>query len=248
MSSGDRMSETAEGTVGFRPLYVQVGEELKRQLSRGRWQPGAMLPSEHELARELGVSQGTVRKALDAMTTERILVRRQGRGTFVAEFEESRILFQFFRLRPDEGDRLFPVSRILRRPSGPATSAEAAFLGLPEGTKLWRIARQRLHGSNLVMWETIAIPAARFEGFEEVEEIPNIYQLYSQRWGITITSASEQLRAVAASREDSEELGCPLGAPLLRIERVAYDIDKVPVEYRDTRALTDHMFYASDLT
>jgi GntR family transcriptional regulator len=242
------MDVTTEAKVGFRPLYLQVREELKRHLSRGRWQPGAMLPSEHELARELGVSQGTVRKALDAMATDRILVRRQGRGTFVAEFEESRILFQFFRLRPDAGERLFPVSKILRRPSGPATATEAVALGLAVGTKVWRIARQRRHGDDLILRETIALPAARFDGFEDVDEIPNIYQFYSQRWGITITSASEQLRAVAAEQIDSDELGCPVGAPLLRIERIAYDIDKVPVEYRDSRCLTDKMYYASDLT
>lgn len=242
------MEVDTDARVGFRPLYVQVREELKRHLSKGRWQPGAMLPSEHELARELGVSQGTVRKALDSLSADRILVRRQGRGTFVAEFEESRILFQFFRLRPDAGERLFPVSKILRRPSGPATAKEAVALGLEPGTKVWRIARRRLHGPNVILWETIALPAARFEGFEDIDEIPNIYQLYSQRWGITITSASEQLRAVSADQTDSDALGCPVGAPLLRIERIAYDINKVPVEYRDSRCLTEQMYYSSDLT
>lgn len=242
------MDADTDAKVGFRPLYVQVREELKRHLSSGRWQPGAMLPSEHELARELGVSQGTVRKALDELTVDRILVRRQGRGTFVAEFEESRILFQFFRLRPNAGERLFPVSKIRRRPSGPATATEAAALGIEPGTKVWRIARQRLHGPDVILWETIAVPADRFEGFEEVAEFPNIYQLYAHRWGITITSASEQLRAVSADQTDAEELGCAVGAPLLRIERVAFDINKVPVEYRDSRCLTDQMYYSSDLT
>jgi len=242
------MDLESEAKVGFRPLYVQVREELKRHLSSGRWQPGAMLPSEHELARELNVSQGTVRKALDELAADRILVRRQGRGTFVAEFEESRILFQFFRLRPDSGERLFPVSRILDRSFGPATSKEAAALGLAAGEPVWRIARQRLHGPEVVLWETLTVPAARFDRFDEVEEIPNVYQLYSQRWGITVTSAAEQLRAVAADRTDAEALGCPFGMPLLRIERIAYDIRKTPVEYRDSRCLTDKMYYASDLT
>jgi GntR family transcriptional regulator len=234
--------------VGFRPLYMQVHEELTRHLAAGRWQPGTMLPSEQELARELGVSQGTVRKALDAMTAERILVRRQGRGTFVAEFEESRILFQFFRLYPDSGDRLFPVSKVLDWSSAKADAREAAALQLAPSAKVFRLLRLRFHGTEPMLRETISLPAARFPGFDELPEVPNnVYRLYSERWGITITKASEKLKAVLAGGADAAELGCKPGEPLLEIARTAYDINKQPVEYRVSRCLTQKMHYASDL-
>jgi GntR family transcriptional regulator len=235
-------------SVGFRPLYLQVREELTRQLAGGRWQPGTMLPSEQELARELRVSQGTVRKALDAMTAERILVRRQGRGTFVAEFEESRILFQFFRLYPDKGERLFPVSKVIGLSSAKADAAEALALGLEHGSKVWRLLRMRFHGEDAMLRESISLPAARFAGFDRLAEIPNnVYRLYSERWNITITSAAEKLKAVAAGREEARALGCAEGAPLLQVVRTAYDINKGPVEYRVSRCLTERMHYVSNL-
>src|SRR6185437_16486774 len=107
------MAETsAGGTFSYRPLYIQVKDSLIRRLIDGAWQPGQIIPSETDLAREIGVSQGTIRKALDTMTAENLLVRRQGRGTYVAEPAESRILFQYFRIVPDSGEASFPDSRI----------------------------------------------------------------------------------------------------------------------------------------
>ena len=108
------MMQEPEAVVGFKPLYAQVKDRLIRRLVDGTWPPGMALPSEFELADELKVSQGTVRKALDAMTAANLLVRRQGRGTFVAEPEESRILFQFFHLKPDSGEVTFPQSAVLK--------------------------------------------------------------------------------------------------------------------------------------
>jgi GntR family transcriptional regulator len=235
--------------VGFRPLYIQVREELVRHLADGRWQPGAALPSEQELARELGVSQGTARKALDSLTADHILVRRQGRGTFVAEFEESRILFQFFRLYPDSGERLFPTSRVLARTTDRATARERSMLGLEAGAKVLRVERVRYHSEEPILREIISLAADRFPGFPEAREIPNnVYQLYSQRWGATVTKIREKLKAIAASADDSAALKCAKGTPLLQIERVALDINRRPIEFRRSFCLTERMHYASDLS
>lgn len=248
MKAAVEMDASADTRLSFRPLYLQVQEEITRQLAGGRWQPGMMLPSEMELARELGVSQGTVRKALDAMTADRILVRRQGRGTFVAEYEESRILFQFFRLYPDSGERLFPVSKVLDLTSAKADRPEREALGLDRNAAVWRLSRLRYHGSSLLLRETLSLPAAIFPELGKGEIPNNVYRLYSQRWGITITRISEKLKAVAAEETDHALLGCPLGTPLLEIHRIAFDLHKRPVEYRRSRCLTQTMHYASDLS
>jgi GntR family transcriptional regulator len=238
-----------EAAVGFRPLYIQVRDEIVRQLADGRWQPGASLPSEQELARELGVSQGTVRKALDSLTADHLLVRRQGRGTFVAEFEESRILFQFFRLSPDSGERKFPTSSVLSRTTDKASAQERTALQLKGASKVVRIERIRHHTGTPILREILSLPADRFPGFSELKEIPNnVYQLYSQRWGIQVTKSFERLKAVAATKDDSDALRCEVGHPLLLIERVAFDINKRPVEYRRSFCLTKEMHYASDLS
>jgi GntR family transcriptional regulator len=243
------MAEALEAAgFSYRPLYVQVKDSLVRRLIDGAWQPGQLIPSEIELAREIGVSQGTVRKALDAMTDENLLVRRQGRGTFVAEPEEGRILFQFFRLVPDTGERSFPNSRIIGHKAGKASESEAAALAIRTGIDTIQIERVRTIREKPLIVETITLPAVRFRGFEAIDEIPNnVYRLYSQRWGITIARASEKLKAVPATAPDAAELGCPLGTPLLEIGRIAYDLEAKPVELRVSRCLTDGIHYSSDL-
>src|SRR6478609_6436556 len=112
----------------FRPLYAQVRDALVKRLVDGVWLPAQMLPSEFELAGELGVSQGTVRKALDALAAENLVVRRQGRGTFVAEHDEARILFQFFKLLPDSGKPTFPESKVVSARIAGASDDEARVL------------------------------------------------------------------------------------------------------------------------
>ncbi|APH72154.1 GntR family transcriptional regulator [Aquibium oceanicum] len=232
----------------YKPLYVQVRDQLVRRLIEGLWQPGQVIPSEMELAREVGVSQGTIRKALDAMTAENLLIRQQGRGTFVARPEESRILFQFFRLVPDGGDVTFPSSRILASRSEASGSLEAAALGIAEGDEIWRIDRVRTLAETPSLVETIWLPAARFPGLGDLAEIPNnVYGLYSERWGITIARASEKLKAVAATGAEAPHLRCDIGTPLLEITRMALDLEGKPVELRVSRCLTGALHYRSEL-
>lgn len=242
------MGQVGEAGFAYKPLYVQVRDTLVRRLIDGQWQPGQLIPSEIELAREIGVSQGTIRKALDAMTAENLLVRRQGRGTYVAEPEDRRMLFQFFRLTPDDRDRAFPTSVVRSRTKAAATEAERAALAIPAHALVWRISRTRALDGRPMVAETLSLPVARFEGFDQMEAVPNnVYRLYSQRWGVTIARAAEKLKAVAATAEEAAELNCPEGAPLLEIERIAYDLEAQPVELRVSRCLTDGIHYLSEL-
>jgi GntR family transcriptional regulator len=232
----------------YKPLYAHIRDRFVRHLVDGVWTPGMLIPSEMELARQLQVSQGTVRKALDTMRADNLLVRKQGKGTFVAEPEDSRILFQFFRLVPDAGTSAFPQSNVLKSLAGKATKAEAAALDRQVGTPVRRIERIRRLGEECVLVETICLPASRFPDFPVRDEIPNnIYQLFSTRWGITIAQAEERLKAVAAGPGESKALGCPRGEPLLLIHRIARDLEGRPVELRISRCRTARIHYAVNL-
>lgn len=243
------MAETGEAAIfSYKPLYIQVKDSLVRRLIDGAWRPGQLIPSEMELAREIGVSQGTIRKALDAMTADSLLVRRQGRGTFVSEPEESRLLFRYFRLTADDGSRALPDSRVTSFANVRATADEAERLTVAPGSPLFRIDRVRAMSDKPMIVETILLPAGRVPGLDKSETIPNnVYRLYSTKWGITIGRASERLKAIAASAADATELGCALGAPLLEISRVAYDLEDRPVELRLSRCRTDDVHYSSEL-
>ncbi len=233
---------------GYRPLYKQVRDIITRRLAEGEWLPGAMLPSEQELARSLAVSQGTVRKALDAMAAENLIERRQGRGTFVSRQDDERVLFHFFRLQGDDGSHVFPESDVLGVTVDMPEEDEARILGISGTDGIIRIRRTRSLGGRPVIVETLTLPAARFPGLDERDSLPNnLYVLFANEYGVSIARASERLKAVAADAHSAEILELAPGAPLLAIERVAYSIAGEPVEWRVSLCRTDMLSYASEL-
>lgn len=232
---------------GYRPLYQQVREMFLRRIADQTWQPGEMLPSEQALAQEVGVSQGTVRKALDALAAENLVERRQGKGTYVAEVTAERSLFQFFRISRPGGERVTPGSGDADVEQRAATGDERRLLELEAGSEVITVVRPRLVDGSPSILEKIAVPAARFPDLLE-KELPNaLYAIYHSDYGINVLAANEELRAVAASPSDAAKLGLAAGAPILSIERVAYDIDGVPVEIRQSLCDTRHLVYAVTL-
>jgi len=238
-------------SLGFRPLYAQVKHKLLERLINKLWMPGDALPSEQQLAVELGVSQGTVRKALDELTDENIVVRRQGRGTFVAEHTQERALFQYFMLSPDEGkkdDNHFPQSQLLSLDSGSATHRERAALDLAANDQVWRLERNRSLQDAPLIAEKIVLPKLLFDGLDEIKPLPNnVYALFDQTFGQSIVRAEEKLKAVAAEEAYAKRLGCATGTPLLRIDRIAFALSGRPVEWRVYYCLTDNFHYVSNL-
>lgn len=236
-----------DDTPGFRPLYQQVREMFVRRIADGTWQPGQGLPSEQALGAELGVSQGTVRKALDSLAAENLVERRQGKGTFVVEVTPARSLFQFFRISKPGGERLHPQSGDATARRRKARKAEADHLDLDPGDEIIEISRVRRIDDTPAIIETIVVPAARFPDLDR-RPIPNaVYALYQSAYGINVLSASEELRAVAASEKDAAALGLAVGAPLLEIDRTAVDINGEPIEWRRSLCDTRNLVYAVTL-
>ncbi|PZQ18971.1 MAG: GntR family transcriptional regulator [Ancylobacter novellus] len=233
--------------LGFRPLYAQVRDRLIRRLVDGVWAPGEPLPSEMQLAAELKVSQGTVRKALDAMAAENLVVRRQGRGTFVARHDEERIMFQFFKLVGDDGSRTFPQSRVTSVQAAKANATERETLKLEKDARVVRIRRLRSIDGTPVIVETIVLPEALFPGIATMELPNNLYGLYAMHFGRTVASTTERLKAVAAGPADAEALGVAAGAPTLKIDRLALSLERQPVEWRVSVCLTERIHYLSEL-
>lgn len=231
-----------------RPLYVQVRELMIGRMVQGVWKPGAVLPSEIQLAEEFGVSQGTVRKALDALAAENLVIRRQGRGTFVAEHDAERALFHFFHLVGEDGSRQLPGGTLLSCRPGKASRDEAARLDVARGTQVVRLRRTRDMRGLAVIFEMISVPAVMFPGIRDADELPNtLYEFYEGNYGITIVRAEERLRAVPASRDAAAHLGIKPGAPLLEIDRVAFALDGRPVEWRVSQCDTRHHHYLAEL-
>ena len=232
-------------TPGFRPLYRQVYDYLVRQVATGVWRPAESLPSEQDLASELGVSQGTVRKALDVMAAEKLVERRQGKGTYVAEQTQERALFRFFRWAYPGGQRAIPTSMgetVKRRSS---TSDEQKKLHLRENAKVIEIGRTRLIDGKPAIVETIVVPVTLFPDLDKRVPLPNsLYSLYQSAYGVNIVAVEEEVRAELLRNTDAKKLSLAVGSPLLRIDRVAIALDGRRVELRVSRCNTRDLVYA----
>jgi len=243
----DVADRSNSGELGFRPLYRQVRDALVRRLVDGVWLPGQPLPSEIQLAAELGVSHGTVRKALDALAAENLVVRRQGRGTFVARHDEERVMFQFFKLVGDDGARSFPQSRVLGLSQGKASATERDRLKLAKDARVIRIRRLRSIADAPAIVESIALPEALFPGLAAMDLPNNLYGLYALHFSVTVASTTERLKAVILSPGEAKELGVARGTPALQIDRLALSLERVPVEWRLSVCVTDKVHYLSEL-
>ena len=218
---------------GDRPLYAQVRERLIERIRSGEWKPGQLIANEFEIAAEFGVSQGTARKAIGDLASEGLVVRRQGRGTFVVEHTPAHVLFRFFNLFDKTGAAVIPDSRDTRSSLALASDEERKVLGLDEAAHVIRIGRTRTRDGAPLISETITLPQALFPGLAEQTQVPNtLYDLFQKAYGVLVTRTDDRLSAVAADAHTADVLGLSPGAPLLRIDRTAYGLDDRPVEWR----------------
>ena len=163
----------ARNGLAIRPLYLQVRDVLAERIAAGDWKPGTIIPNEGDLARELGVSPGTVRKALELMEAEFLVTRRQGRGTFVNDPWSNGSAVRFSRLRVGNGEQISDPSGPAQVTEGEANDIECVRLRLREQDPVYRIRRVHIHDDRPFMVETVSVPAALFPGFVDKDSFCN---------------------------------------------------------------------------
>lgn len=233
------------------PLYQQIKALLLENLKAAIWKPGEPIPSEMELAARFGVSQGTVRKAIDALTTENLLIRRQGKGTFVATHHEARAQFRFLRLVPDQGVPHYPENRILAVKSVKAPSDVASALGLRSGAATIFLRRVQSFAGIPTILDELWLPGAIFKGltYERLVAYRGpMYGLFETEFATHMIRATEKIRAVCADRMTAELLEVKIGAPLMSVERVSFTFGDKPVELRRGLYSTSAHHYQNELT
>lgn len=242
--------EPARAAV-FTPLYKQIKQLLLQDLDRGAWKPGELIPSEFELAARFQVSQGTVRKAIDELAAENLLLRRQGKGTFVATHHEAKAQFRFLRIMPDEGEPVPAHSRFLECKRQRATADVARYLDLKSGDSVVFVRRLLSFEEQPVVVDDIWLPGALFKGLtaERLAEYHGpLYGLFESEFGTRMIRADERLRACPAEPEIAKLLEVAVAAPVLLVERVSFTYGERPVELRRGFCLTEHHHYHNTLT
>lgn len=234
----------------FSPLYRQIKTLLVQSLNGGEWKPGELIPSEQDLAARFGVSQGTVRKAIDELAMENLLMRRQGRGTFVATHAEQNIQYRFLRLMPDKGpaggmERRFIDCRRMRAPAEVARALE-----LKPGDSVLQIHRTLSREGQPVVFDEIWLPAVPFKGLTAdrlAQYAGPMYGLFETEFGVRMIRAEEKIRAVAADERSAQVLQVPVGTPLLSVARLSHTYHDKPVELRRGWYDTSAHYYRNEL-
>lgn len=240
-------------TPAFSPLYQQIKGLILQSLQAGEWKPGEAIPSEMDLAARFRVSQGTVRKAIDELAADNLVVRRQGKGTFVATHSEHHVQYRFLKLMPDSGDRDSegPAQRTVLECRRTRAGAEVArALALRPGDAVVQVRRVLAFGGVPTILEDLWLPGQAFKGIS-AEQVAGYhgptYAMFEVDFGVRMVRATEKIRAVIPDEAQAALLKVEQATPLLSVERVAYTYNDVPMELRRGLYRTDTHHYRNDL-
>jgi GntR family transcriptional regulator len=214
------------------PVWAQIEESLAARIAGGELRVGDRIPAERELAQHFGVSRGTIRQALDALAARGLVERGVGRGTFVAAGKVVVRLSDvagFTEQMARAG--LVASARVVRAALVPAPGQVARALEIAAGAPALRVERLRLAGRLALTLEDSWIPAERFPGLEDLDLRGSIYALMRDLYARAPVRVVEALEPVVAQEHSAAALGVAAGAPLMLVERTAFDAGGVPVEY-----------------
>jgi GntR family transcriptional regulator len=220
------------GRFSIRPLYLQLRDALLDRIAAGEWRPGATIPNENDLAQEFGVSPGTVRKALDLLESERVLTRRQGRGTFVNDQGSSELAHRFSNIVTANDDRIVACATPGPIVEDSASPLDCARLRLGPEAKVYRIRRVLFHARHPLMVEDARVPADLFPGLPEQAEAAKSVALLAKQYGLLLGNAEERIAIGAADKVCADDLKLTAGSPILVLDRVVATVDGRAIEWR----------------
>ncbi|MBK9237301.1 MAG: GntR family transcriptional regulator [Rhodoferax sp.] len=253
-NAGDAVASNASATPAFSPLYQQIKGLIMNSLQASEWKPGETIPSEVELAGRYRVSQGTVRKAIDELAAENLVVRRQGKGTFVATHAERQVQYRFLKLFPDHGDASSegPAQRQIVDCKRLRASADVArALNLRTGDAVLQVRRVLSFSKSPTILEDLWLPGGPFKGLtaERLTDYHGpMYALFETEFGVRMVRAQEKLRAVLPDEVQCALLKITPHTPLLSVERTAYTYNDTPMELRRGLYITDQHYYRNELS
>ena len=219
------------------PLYRQVEQRILRCLADGEWKPGGQLPTESQLAARFGVAVFTIRAGIGELAKSGILVRKQGKGTFVARHSRSRQRYQFSHIHDAAGRQLLAGRELVAFARSVATGLEESKLALPADGRqpVLRLGMRSVDAGETVATLDIVLPARLFGALTAAtirNAKENLYAAYQDACGVNVIRIEERIHGALAAADEARILKIRKGAPVLRVERIAYTYDGLPVEFR----------------
>jgi GntR family transcriptional regulator len=215
------------------PLYQQLYEILHRRIMGGEWRPGDMIPAEPELMATYGVSRITLRQVLELLVRDGLIVRQQGRGSFVARPRLEKGMVRIFSFTEDMRQRgLKPTSVVLAAQLVPASAELAASLEIEPGAELVRLERLRMAEDEPLAIEESHLVHRFCPGLLRFDfAIESLREVMAREYGIRWSRARQTIQAILAPERASALLGVEPCAALLYLERVSSSQDDTSVEF-----------------
>ena len=214
------------------PLYLQVRDDLASRIAAQQWLVHTALPNESELAREMGVSPGTMRRALDMLESDGLLTRKQGRGTFITDPQSPAIASKYNNIRSATGERLNGDIEVLSVVEGAATDMERSRLVLEPGAEVCRVERRRSHMRLSYMFETVTLPASVFPRLVQRGLASSRLTKIASAYGLLVGDSDETVRSRVASPVAMKALEIAEGTPVLVLDRIIKGRNGEPMQWR----------------
>ena len=230
-----------------RPLYLQVRDAIVERIGKGDWKPGMAIPNEVELSREFGISSGTMRKALDLLETQRVLSRKQGRGTYVNDHSSISLASRFWKISSSDGTPIIGDTKTIEIVEAPAGEEEGRRLRLAHPSNVYRVRRERWHRERPFMIEEASLPAALFPGLLEQTGIEHNVVALAQVYGILLGKAEERISVGGAPVAIADTLRVATNTPVMLLDRLLLTLDGQPVEWRVAHCHLGGGFYLAEM-
>jgi GntR family transcriptional regulator len=230
-----------------RALYLQVRDELAERIASGAWKAGMAVANESDLARELGVSAGTARKALEIMESQRLITRRQGRGTFVSDQTSNDQTARFCNLRGPDGERVNGRVVSVDVTEGAPDECERLRLRLADGDAIYRVRRVWCHGGQNFLVANAAVPTALCPGLIDKREVASNISVLAHEYGILLGKQEVRITIGLPSGGIAEALGVVPGTPVMRFQRTVFMLDGAPVEFGTAHCHLPGGYYLAEM-
>ncbi|MGW8225498.1 MAG: GntR family transcriptional regulator [Anaerolineales bacterium] len=242
------LNENSTSALITVPLYIQIADGLISQIESGDLQPGTQLAPERDLSAELNVNRMTLRRALQVLQSQGLIIRKHGVGTFISETKIERQMETIFRFTSGMQNRGFtPGTKLIWVNTIEAEQKIAKDLAIPPHGRVYDILRLRSINQEPVMIESYKIPLTRFPGLEKFDlENRSIYEIIEVEFGVKIARNRQSFEPITATRFEADLLQVKVGSALMLENRLSYDAENQPIEFGKDRYRGDRFRFVTE--
>lgn len=227
------------------PLYLQLKDDIINQINHGQLKGGEQIPTESELCEQYSVGRNTVRNAIKSLTEEGVLIKKQGKGTFVQHRKiEENVISNLSFTSVCKSNGMVPSNKLITVALQPAVKEDVDALQIPLDSRILYISRVLYADGIPVIYDRLYLKED-FSGLltEPLDNV-SVYSLLYEKYGIIMKNSHKVIELAYASEEEAKLLKIKPGAPVLLMNETVYDNNGIPAHRTKQIILGDRFKYA----